>query len=95
VPYSTPTTAWPGSPGAPSQYPERSMQYGPTQGPWGWLTNLLALPAPKPDAALGTVPGTYIDNNGVVRTAPQGIPPWLVVTGLGLAALLVVRVVTR
>jgi len=48
---------WPGAPGGPSAFPERTAQNYQTGGPFNWIANMLALPAPQPVANIGTTPG--------------------------------------
>jgi hypothetical protein len=52
---TTTTPAWPGGVAGPGTYPERTPPSYSTGGVWGWLTNMLSIPAPTPQKSLGTV----------------------------------------
>ena len=52
---TTATPAWPGGVSGPSNFPERTPINYQTGGVWGWLTNMLSIPAPTPQKSLGTV----------------------------------------
>ena len=91
---TAPTSVWPGAPGGPGAYPERAPINYQTGGPWGWLTNLLSLPAPAPSFGLGQVPGTVLGPDGVPISTSR-FPPWLVLGGIAILAVVTVRLVTR
>lgn len=87
------TATWPGAPGTPQSYPERTPINYQTGGPYGWLSNMLGLPAPKPNNALGTIPGTTL---GPLSFAPgSGATPYIVVAGLIIAGLVVMKLVHK
>ena len=53
---TTATPALPGSSSSPSNSLERTPPSYQTGGVWGWLTNMLSLPAVQPQLSIGTTP---------------------------------------
>lgn len=83
---------WPGAPAGPQAYPERTIQNYQTGGPFNWIANMLALPAPQPVANIGTTPNAPPS----VLSAPLGNSGFTVgqaamVAALAFGLFLVVR----
>lgn len=89
--YTTATAAWPGAPGGPGAYPERVPINYSVGGPWGWLTDLLGLPAPTPDYSVGSVPGTFGAPGSPVIPTSGGTSPLLVLGLLAITAIAAVK----
>lgn len=87
--YTTSTPGYPGAPGAPSQYIERTPTSRDGTGIWGWLTNTLSLPSPRPQQSIGTVP---IVENSAATTMIGGFSLAQIGVGVGIAAALFVGV---
>lgn len=96
--YTSASPTWGGSPGAPSQYPERNiLTYNGVGGPWGWLTNLLALPAPAPKYSIGTVPGLDYNGDPQLSQSVTGGPssPLIPLVIIGILAVIAVKYVAK